>query len=325
MSITDGTQRVRALALHGRWTARSRGAAERPASARLTVLTDTGEPHRGNEMPPTLRPLAIALLAALSLAAAPALAKDGSVHAIVDENTGILLGGSRDGEWLPAAAVAPALKGGERYSLYGLNGAVGEADGGAPEHYGAPCPETAYVEMSPLEWKNEGDLPVYMIAVTGGWNAVPRKPKRFLTNQKVYHEAAAAFLRDRGVAKPDVRLTQVIRIDLEGDGVDEVLVAGTRRRTADPGGVEPGDYSFVFLRKLVAGKVATVALLADIHPDPRPQAVSYRFDVMAVMDLNGDGAMEIVIRSEYYEGSAAAVFTVAGLAVTQVLIEGCGA
>ncbi len=273
----------------------------------------------------THRRYASALLAALSLAAAPAVANDGSVHAIVDHNTGILLGGSRGGEWLPAAAVAPTLKGGERYRLYGLNGAVGKADGGAPEGYGQPCPDTMFVEFSPLEWKNEGDLPVHMIAVTGEWNAVPRKPKRFLTNQKIYHEAAAVFLREHGIVTPDVRLTQVIRIDLEGDGVDEVLVAGTRRKTGDPGGVEPGDYSFVFLRKLADGKVSTVALLADNHPDPRPENISYRFDVMAVMDLNGDGAMEIVIQSEYYEGSAATVFTVEGLAVTQVLIAGCGA
>ncbi len=277
-------------------------------------------------MPPTLRPSTIAFIAALSLAAAPALASDGSVHAIVWADADILLGGSRDGEWLPAAAVAPALKGGERYSLYGLNGKVGEADGGAPESHGQPCPDTAYVEMSPLERVNEaGDLPVFMVAVTGGWKAAPRKPTRFLTNQPVYHEAAAAFLRGQGIAAPEVALTQVIRVDLEGDGVDEVLVAGTRRRTADPGGLMPGDYSFVFLRKLAGGKVSTVALLADIHPDPRPEVVSYRFDVMAVIDLNGDGVMEIVVQSEYYEGSAATVFTVEGLAVTQVLIAGCGA
>ncbi len=273
----------------------------------------------------THREYARAFLAALLLAASPTLANDGAVHAIVDDNAGILLGGSRDGEWLPASVVAPTLKGGERYKVYGLNGAVGEASGGAPEAHGQPCPETMYVEMSPLEWKNEGDLPVYMIAVTGGWNAAPRKPARFLTNQPVYHQAAAAFLREHGIAEPEVALTQVIRVDLEGDGVDEVLVAGTRRRTADSGGVEPGDYSFVFLRKLAGEKVSTVALLADIHPDPRPEYVSYRFDVMAILDLNGDGAMEIVIQSEYYEGLAATVFTVKGLAVTPVLIAGCGA
>ena len=262
---------------------------------------------------------------ALCAATGPAAAGDGSVHAIVDHNAGILLGGSRDGEWLTAAEVAPALKGGERYSLYGLNGEVGEANGGAPKTHGQPCPDTVYVEMSPPERENEGELPVYMVAVTGGWDAVPRKPKRFLTNQPAYHEAAAVFLREHGIAEPDVRLTQAIRVDLDGDGTDEVLVAGTRRRTADPGGVEPGDYSYVFLRKLDGGKVSTVALLTDIHPDPRPENISYRFDVMAVMDLNGDGVMEIVIQSEYYEGSAATVFTVEGPTVTQVLIDGCGA
>ena len=120
-------------------------------------------------------------------------------------------------------------------------------------------------------------------------------------------------------------LTQAIRVDLDGDGTDEALIAGTRRRTSDPGGVEPGDYSFVFLRKLSGGKVSTVALLADIHPDPRPENISYRFDVMAVLDLNGDGVMEIVVQSKYYEGTAATVFTVEGLTVKQVLIDGCGA
>ena len=136
-------------------------------------------------------------VAATVIAAAPAMAGDGSVHAIVNDNAGILLGGSRDGEWLPAPAVAPTLKGGERYSLYGLNGKVGEANGGAPESQGQPCPDTVYVGMSPLERENEQEreLPVYIVAVTGGWNAVPRKPKRFLTGQPAYHEAAAAFLR----------------------------------------------------------------------------------------------------------------------------------
>jgi hypothetical protein len=78
-------------------------------------------------------------LVATITAAAPALANDGSVHAIVDNSDGILLGGSRDGEWLPAAAVAATLKGGERYSVYGLNGKVGGVNGGAPETHGQPC------------------------------------------------------------------------------------------------------------------------------------------------------------------------------------------
>ncbi len=225
--------------------------------------------------------------------------------------------------------MAPTLKGGERYGLYGLNGAVSTAEGGAPESHGQPCLDTMLVEtdMAPLK-KLQGrsqELPIFIVAVTGGWNAVPRKPKRFLTNQPVYHEAAAAFLREHGIAEPKVGLTQAIRIDLDGDGTQEVLVAGTRHGSTVPRAVKPGDYSFVFLRKLEGGTVRTVPVAFDVHPNPTANSVAYRFDVMAVMDLNGDGAMEIVVQSEYYEGSAAAVFTVEGLVVKQVLIGGCGA
>lgn len=280
-------------------------------------------------MPPMLRRLAFAYIAALMIAAQPAAANDGSVHAIVNHNAGILLGGSRNGEWLPTAAVAPTLKSGERYRLYGLNGEVGGAEGGAPEYHGQPCPNTMFVdtEMSPLEKLNgqEQELPNFMVAVTGDWNAVPRKPKRFFTGQPIYHEAAAVFLREHGIAEPDVALTQAIRVDLDGDGTDEVLVAGTRRKTHDPFYLSPSDYSFVYLRKLHAGRVETVPVAVDAHPDPTADSVAYRFDVMAVMDLNGDGVMEIVVQSENYKGSTAAVFTVEGLTVTQVLIEGCGA
>jgi hypothetical protein len=163
------------------------------------------------------------------------------------------------------------------------------------------------------------------VSVAGGWNALPRVPKFTGVNQRVYREAAAAFLKQHGIADPQVELTQVIRIDLDGDGADEVVVSGTRQGSDGPGGVRPGDYSFIFLRKLVDGTVITTPIATDLHPDPKPTSFSYRFDVVTILDLNGDGTMEIVTSSEYYEGVAVAVLTVDGLDIKQVLIEGCGA
>ena len=264
-----------------------------------------------------IRTLALACaLAAAVPAVAPA--DDGSVHPIVFGPYGYLLGGSANGAWLPAGEVAPMLKGGERYRHYGEEGAVGEGDGLAPESQGQPCPDTMLVEMRTPEFYS-------FVSVAGGWNALPRVPKYTDVNQRVYREAAAAFLKQHGIANPQVELTQVTRIDLDGDGADEVLVSGTRRGGDGPGGVRPGDYSFVFLRKLVDGKVMTTPIVTDLHPDPKPTSFSYRLDVVMVLDLNGDGTMEIVTSSEFYEGVAVAVLTVDGLDVKQVLIVGCGA
>ncbi len=264
-----------------------------------------------------IRTLALACaLAAAAPVAAPA--GDGSTHPIVFGPYGYLIGGSANGAWLPAGEVAPMLRGGERYRHYGEEGALGEGDGSAPVSQGDPCPDTMLVEMQMPEG-------ISFVSVAGGWNALPRIPKYTDVNQRAYRKAAAAFLKGHGIADPEVELSQVIRIDLDGDGTDEVLVSGTRQVSDSPGGVRPGDYSFVFLRKLVGGKVRTVPVVTDIHPDPKPHSFSYRLDVVTVLDLNGDGTMEIVTSSEYYEGVAVAVLTVDGLDVKQVLIEGCGA
>ena len=47
--------------------------------------------------------------------------------------------------------------------------------------------------------------------------------------------------------------------------------------------------------------------------------------MVAVLDLNGDGRMEIVTYGRYYEGDWFDVFDLEGLAAKKVLTAGCGA
>ena len=65
------------------------------------------------------------------------------------------------------------------------------------------------------------------------WNALPRKPAIADATQSVYVEAVCDFLKNRGIADPKVRITRILRVDLEGDGEEEVLISATNYFTDD--------------------------------------------------------------------------------------------
>lgn len=275
----------------------------------------------------TIRSIVLVLAVAL-VAAASASANSGGVHPIVFSTTygepGFLLGGSAAGAWLDAGkAVAPKLKGGEVYRHYSLDGMRGKGKGPAP------VPGSIHTSCS------DGTLVALLrrptkltVSVAGGWNALPRIPRVQSKKQKTYREAVVAFLKSNGVAHPVADLDQVIRVDLEGDGVEEVLLSAYHRAprsgNEQAGEVVPADHSFVLLRKLHKGKVKTVAVTPLMHASSGKGDAPYRAEIAAILDLNGDGAMEIVVFNEYYEGYSASVMTVKGPTVKEVLLEGCG-
>ncbi|MCX5887857.1 MAG: hypothetical protein NTY36_00210 [Deltaproteobacteria bacterium] len=100
----------------------------------------------------------------------------------------------------------------------------------------------------------------------GSFNALPRVPRLLDTEQQVYKDAAADILRQKGLAHPQLRLNQVSRVDLEGDGAEEVLVSATHYARGLSASDSPGDYSLVFLRRLVKGKVVTNLIAGDFFP-----------------------------------------------------------
>lgn len=243
----------------------------------------------------------------------------GEPHAIVDAENGFLLGAAAGGRWLDAESAAPALTAGGTYRIYGLDGPAGEFPAGPAESYGDPCPDTLYV---PLVEGGAG------VALGGGGNAMPRMPALIDPSHRVYREAAAAWLRDQGLETPMAELQQIIRVDIEGDGVDEVLLSASyqapRGEEAIPG-AQAGDYSFVLLRRLRGDKVETLGLDSAVYADARPGDINYHHRVSAILDLNGDGIMEIVIVAGYYEGIGTGVFDLRSGKPELVLETGCGA
>jgi hypothetical protein len=231
----------------------------------------------------------------------------------------VLLGGSRGGKWLTAEAVGPQLKGKKQYRLYTLTGPVGTAQGGKAGPWGQADPPFL-VRLKPIPPVKD------QVAVGGRWNAMPRRPRLLTDNLQPYEEAAKEVLKSKGITNPQVNLSQVVEIDLDGDGVKEVLVCA-RRFTMPHGSdvLNDGDYSMVFIHKKAKGAVGNVLVEGQFQTaslKERGLALTYR--VTGLVDANGDGVMEILVSYTYYEGGGARLYQLKGDKVELVLGEDWG-
>lgn len=168
-----------------------------------------------------------------------------------------------------------------------------------------------------------GDYPgPYGVAISAPW---PLQPHLFevSTDDGTYAGFAAELLASRGLDVASPVIKQVVRTDLEGDGVNEVLVVAEE---VTPGFLmEVGDYSVVFLRQVVDGEVQTAVLAETVVLGPEDQFAGAH-SIGGVADLNGDGRMEVMTNSAFFEGFSVAVWDYVNddLGPVKVLETGCG-
>lgn len=240
---------------------------------------------------------------------------------------GCVMGGVKDGKWIKAEDIAPLMSGGERYTVYNMRRRIGVRVGVKPASEGPPCSDTMYVKnMAPKA--DEGGL----IAVGGSWNALPRLPKVESNSSSVYRSAVAAVLRKNGIREPQVNIVKVLRVDLDGDGTQEVLINATRAKRWESGSIthdsNPGDYSLILLRRVVRGKVQTLVIEGEYHPRgrvPETDGPPNEYGLAALLDLNGDGRLEIIVEGGYYEGGWKTVYAYRAGRVESIFGCGCGA
>ena len=258
-------------------------------------------------------------LVVLFLLSATAIADD--LHPIVEMGTGYLFGGSADGKWIKAEKTAKAMKGRTALRVFGLTQEVGKATAGKPK----PAREEACADMLTVSLSPEPKEG--LIALSAPWNPLPRKPQIADPTQQVYVDAVREFLESRRISDPKVKITQIVRVDLDGDGEDEVLINATNYFTED-GDVPldtaaPGSYSIVLLRRVVAGKVQTELVAGDLYVKDESSA-SNLYEISSVLDLNGDGKLEVIVHSHYYEGSETTIYDCSGGKCKAALSVGCG-
>jgi hypothetical protein len=239
----------------------------------------------------------------------------------VDLPTGLVIGAYADGKWLPSEPAGKALTPGKKYRLFTLTGEIGTAVGGKAGPNADVCPDLWEQTMQPTIEK-------HATAVAAPWSPMPRTAKMSDRTQEVYVKAARDFLVGKGIAKPVVKITQLLRVDLDGNGEDEVLLSATNypgEEGESPYHAEAGNYSFVLLRQVVDGKVQTKLIDGEFYRKPSESQTPYRYEVSALLDLDGDGPLEIVLYSAYYEGASVTVWQLKAKKLRKVLEIGCGA
>ena len=174
-----------------------------------------------------------------------------------------------------------------------------------------------------------GDFPgPFGVAISAPWALVPHLVEQ-VEDDGTYAGFASNLLASRGLSVPNPVIKQLLRVDLEGDGVNEVIVVAEYIANSPGLFASVGDYSIAFMRKVVAGEVQTAilgeAVVTEVAPGEIPFILSY--GVGAVADLNGDGKLEVVLSETYYEGAAVGVWEYIDddLGPVNVLSVGCGA
>jgi hypothetical protein len=267
------------------------------------------------------------LSAASVIAANPLLAPKAEVHPIVEIQSGYLFGATADGKWIKSDEAAKAISDERTYKIYGLIQSLGQAKGGKPKPSEEEvCSDVLTVSLSPNPDKG-------VIAIAAPWNALPRKPQVTDPTQKTYVDAVREFLRTKEIDQPKVKIDNIVRVDLDGDGEEEVLISATNYFSKDdrvPMRSPAGSYSMVLLRRVVAGKVETQLVDGEFHPkayvrkqDSFDAPTAYK--VIGTLDLDGDGKMEVVIHSHYYEGGETTIYRCDPKKAEALLSVSCGA
>ena len=90
-----------------------------------------------------------------------------------------------------------------------------------------------------------------------------------------------------------------------------------------------GSYSMVLLRRVVAGQVETQLVQGEFYPKAYVSSDSSfnapnAYSVIAVLDLDGDGKMEVVVASNYYEGAETTIYRCDPKKVEALFSLACG-
>ena len=230
-----------------------------------------------------------------------------------------VIGGIQNERWLAAGEVAEYIQPGQAFDVYAPDGFAGEASLVDYGFFIQPSRCGAYYVGSDLDLDVPG-----LVGVARGWNVTTRPSQDLPVDTLVYQGAVGDWLVSQGVTQPEVRITRVVRVDIEGDGVDEVFINASRFLEERGHNTEMGDYSILLMRKVVGDRVVTVPVVTDVYISPTAELTfPYTYLLVNLLDLNGDGFLEVIVDVSRWEGDGVMVYQVDGVNVTQALMSVC--
>lgn len=142
---------------------------------------------------------------------------------------------------------------------------------------------------------------------------------------KAYLDVVQAHLNSKKLTSAKARINKVVGVDLDGDGVREVVIEAAPLADMVPRTMEDGqktDYTSILIRFVKNGKPMT--LVVDHHDAKQYGALGGADELRAIADFDGDGKYEIVCSSDYYEGQSAAVYSFRKGVVKKLVEYGAG-
>lgn len=243
-------------------------------------------------------------------------------------SAGGVLGWFEEGEWKAAesASEVPPTDG-RTFRIVGPTGEIGSATGSAARRGCEIIEVHVDLDLDPDPYATFDPFASKPIAVDADWELNPYPVTEIPLDSAVYRQIVSDHLASRGFIDLEPEIVQLYRVDLEGDGADEVIIVADNH---DGAFFQQGVYSVVLVRKVIEEEVQTAVLHESIVAEDLAAdefAISVVARVSAIADLDDDAAMEVVLDSAYYEGAGTELWDYVDddLGFVSALLTGCGA
>jgi hypothetical protein len=232
-----------------------------------------------------------------------------------DQTVFLLLGGVSNSEWLTPDMSVTRYGGEATYSLHSLTQASKYSLWGEMPEFSPTC--KIYTVGTEARLDETG-----FVAVLDGWNIQKRPVSELSAEGEFYQQAVLDWLTTtEGMKEAEIGTLQVIRVDLEGDGTDEIFISATR---LDGQITKAGDYSIVLMRKVIENDIVTKLVAGEVYHSKDAELTFPRtYSLANFIDLNQDGVLEVVVGYLKWEGFGARVYQANGQDLRQVLQAGC--
>lgn len=229
----------------------------------------------------------------------------------------LLLGGVSRDAWLPPDESVARYAGEATYSLHSMTQEYKYFLWGKSPEFSPTC--QTYSVSSEADPDESG-----FVTVLDGWDITKREVTELSADGELYRQSVTDWLASEGVDAPQVGSLQIFRVDIEGDGTDEVFISANHFREETGHMTEAGDYSVILMRRVVGNDVITLGIVQDVYSSQGPELTFPRtYSLANFIDLNQDGVLEVVVEIRGWEKFGAIVFQIDGQDVIQTLRAEC--
>ena len=227
----------------------------------------------------------------------------------------LLLGGVSQETWLAPDISVSRFSGETTYSLHSFAQEAKYFLWGKSPEFSPTC--QSYLVNTDAALEEPG-----FVGVIDGWQ-ITKRPVNELSTDGIYQQALTDWLTTEEVSDPQVDSIHVYRVDLEGDGTDEVFISATHLDGSQHT-TKAGDYSVILMRQVVGNEAVTRLVAGDLYQSQNPEITFPRtYSLTNFIDLNQDGILEVVVEIQKWEGYGALVFQIDDGDVIQALGAEC--